>query len=193
MRLFAALSALLLALPAAANAPLAQLQTAAAAAGTDVDVIIRLPGGRPARPANRRHPGGDDGRELAASACASAAFDSDRQKCMRTVSAAYYFDGNAVNVCRKVSFSSEVPECIDAIADKTYLRAESENCARESFGSGIIRCFRESGRSTERGRGDDAYMRRQLRRVRALMRDGRYREAERELDELIGSLEDDRP
>lgn len=192
MRRFAALlAAALLALPAAAQSPLAQLQSAAGAAGADVDIIIRVPQGRPAvRPGHRRHPGRDDGRELAASACAAAAFESDRRKCLDVVRDAYYFDAAAVNVCRKVSFSSEVPACAAAIADKTFLRAETEACGRESFGSGIIKCFATSGRSTERGRDGDAYTKRQLRRIRDLLRDGRARDAERELDELIDSLED---
>ncbi len=189
MRL-AALAALFLALPASAESPLlAQLQAAAGADGVAVRQAPLAPPRPAARPGQRRHPGRDDGRELAASACASAAFDSDRQACMRVVSAAYYFDAAAVAVCRQVNFSGEMPGCIGAIADKTFLRAETEQCGRESFGSNIIACFQRSGRSTERGRDDDAYVRRQLWRLRSLMRDGRYREAERELDELIDSLE----
>ncbi|MDX6771033.1 MAG: hypothetical protein SF051_15995 [Elusimicrobiota bacterium] len=191
MRRFTApLAVLLLAAPVLAEGPLAQLQ--AAAAGVAVErAPVQAPVGRPVdQPGRRRHPGGDDGRETAAAACADADFDSDRRECMQVVGRAYYFDAAAVAVCRRVNFSSEVPACIAAIADKTFLRAETESCARESFGSGIVSCFQQSGRSTERGRDGDARLRRQLRRVQQLLRDGRYREAERELDDLIGALED---
>lgn len=187
-RFAALLAALFLTLPAAAEGPLAQLQ---AAAGVAADHAVTRPPLAPpvGRPGPRRQTGRDDGRELAASACAEADFDSDRQACMRVVGAAYYFQAAAVTVCRQVNFSGEMPGCIAAIADKTFLRAETELCGRESFGSGIIACFQRSGRSTGRGRDDDAYVRRQLWRLRSLMRDGRYRDVERELDELIDALE----
>ena len=36
-------------------------------------------------------------------------FSSGREACIRTVSAAYYFDSGAVAVCRRVNLSSEIP------------------------------------------------------------------------------------
>lgn len=190
MRSLALLSTLLAATASAQPGALSQLREIAPA---DAEVVIRVPLGRPQGPVNhalpRRLQGRDDGREAAAQFCGTAAFDSDKQECLRVVTRSYYFEAKALSVCRKVNFSGEVPGCVSAIADKTFLQAEADLCNLEHFGSGIISCFQSSGRPT-RGGGGDGYTRRQLRRIRSLMRDGRYRDAERELDELIDSLED---
>ncbi len=178
------------AVTAGAQSPLAELRAAAGAAGAAK--VVTVPPARSVGPGGRHRPGQDDGRENAASACLSAAFDSDRQACMRTVSAAYYFDAGAVAVCRKVSFSSEMPRCITAIADKAYLRAETELCGK-SFSSGIIACFQNAGRPERGGRDGDAYTVRQLRRIARRLREGDIYGAQRELDELIDSLDDGRP
>ncbi len=155
MTRLSALAALLVAVSATAN-PLAELK-AAAAAGKDAPAV-RVPHARP----SPKHPGHDDGRETAAQACSQAAFDSDRQECIRIVSQARWFDVNAVGVCRRVNFSSEVPQCIGSIANKSYLRAETDLCAKESFGSGIVRCLQNSGRPARDGGRGDAYTVRQL-------------------------------
>jgi len=173
---------------ASAQNPLAELRAAAGAAGANV--IVTVPQGRPAGPVGRRRPG--TGREEAAQYCSQAAFSSDRDACIRAVSAADYFDTTAIAVCRKVSFSGEVPKCAAAIADKAYLRAEIDLCGKESFGSGIISCFQNAGRPT-RGGGGDAYTVRQLRRIARRLRDGYVREALFELEELIDTLDDGRP
>lgn len=191
MRTLVLLAAALVALPAAAS-PLAELQAAAGAQG-GIDIIITPPSrGVPPRQGRPRRDraGFERGREAAASYCASAAFDSDKRECMAVVSRSDYFDLEAVNACRKVSFSSEVPGCAQAIANKTFLRAEVDVCGEESFGSGIISCFQRSGRPWNGGRDGDAYVKRQLRRVQRLMQDGRYREAERALEDVIDSLDD---
>lgn len=180
------LLALALALPASAQSPLAELNTAAHAAG--IDIIITPPGrGRlPGRAPGAR---GDAGREAAAQYCANAGFSSDRRECMAVVGASDYFDIEAVNACRRVNFSSEYPGCARAIANKTFLRAEVDFCGNETFGSGIISCFRAAGRPWNGGREGDAYIRRQLRRVQMLLQQQRYLEAERALDDVINSLE----
>lgn len=179
---------LLLAASAGAQNPLAELRAAAGPAGANP--VVTVPRGRPAGPGGRRHPGA--GREEAAQFCSQAAFSSDRDACIRTVSAADYFDVAAVAVCRKVNFSGEVPKCAAAIADKSYLRAEIELCGKESFGSGVISCFQNAGRPS-RGGGGDAYTVRQLRRIARRLRDGYVREALFELEELIDALDDGRP
>jgi hypothetical protein len=183
-----ALLALVLAVPASASSPLAELRSAAGAQG-GID-IISTPPGRGGR-APGRAPGarGSAGREAAAAFCGEADFDSDKRECMAVVSRSDYFDVEAVNACRRVNFSSEHPGCAAAIADKTFLRAEVDLCGRESFGSGIISCFQRSGRPWRGGRDGDAYIRRQLLRVKRLMQEQRYREAERALDDVIISLE----
>jgi hypothetical protein len=183
-----ALLVLAAAIPASAQSPLAQLNGAAQANG--IDIIITPPGrggqDRGRGPGSRA----DAGREAAADFCAGASFDSDRRECMAVVSSAYHFDVEAVAACRNVNFSSEYPGCVRAIANKSFLRAEVDQCGRESFGSSIISCFQRSGRPSRRGREGDAYLKRQLRRVQRLMQDGNYREAERALADVINSLDD---
>lgn len=183
-----ALLVLAAALPASAQSPLAELQAAAGAQG-GIDIIITPPGRGGRLPGRAPGARGSAGREAAAAFCGEADFDSDERECMAVVSRSDYFDLEAVAACRRVNFSSEYPGCAAAIADKTYLRAEVDLCGRESFGSGIISCFQRSGRPWRGGRDGDAYIRRQLRRVQQLLREGRYREADRALDDVINSLE----
>jgi hypothetical protein len=175
---------LALALPASAQTTLGELRAAAGAAAEAPS--LQLPRGRVVLPP--RLAGHDDGRELAAQACQSAQFDTYKEECLRIVVAAYYFDAKAVTVCRNVGFSSDLPPCMAAIADKTYLSVEADACAREHFGSDIAACFTRAGRPM-RG-GGDGYTKRELRRISRLLQAGQTAQAQRELDELIDSLDD---
>ncbi|MBI3566205.1 MAG: hypothetical protein HY079_13500 [Elusimicrobia bacterium] len=92
-----------------------------------------------------QYPGADDHREEAASACSRASFDSDRKDCVQVVGRSYYFDRGAIGVCSALSFSESYPKCFGAIADKEYLPAVLEICAKESFDDDKVSCLRSSG------------------------------------------------
>lgn len=89
-------------------------------------------------------PGGDN-REEAAAACGRAPFDSDRKDCVQVVGRSYYFDRGAIGVCSALSFSDAYPRCFSAIADKEYLAAALEICAKESFDDSKISCLQSGG------------------------------------------------
>lgn len=106
-----------------------------------------------------------DGRDSAARVCRSAAFDSDKNKCLEIVSQGDYFDAAAVAACGKLAFSSSIPQCMAAIQDKTYVSEIVRGCAENAFDSGKITCLERNGRRYRRGRGGNAQILRRLRDI----------------------------
>lgn len=140
-------------------------------------------------------PNPDDGREEAARQCQNADFDSDKTKCIQVVSRGNYFDRAAARACGALSFSSEVPACMEAIRDKDYLEAEVHTCASNSFGSGTISCFRSGGRPARTWppydpRPDtDSHIIRGLRQIDRELRNGDVTNALFHLSDLIRYIE----
>lgn len=176
----------LTAAPPSASAQVRAADQLRAAAGRDgVSVEIQY-GHRPEHPPIE---GRDDGREAAASACAKAAFDSDRQECLAVASRADYFDAGAVAVCAGLSFSQNYPKCMSAVADKEYVEAETRVCGSSPFDDNKVSCLATSGRAPRRDGRE--YLVSRLYRIRDEIRRGDVGRAYRDLSDLIDDLERD--
>lgn len=77
--------------------------------------------------------------------CSKLDFSSDQEKCYAVARAERVFDSAAVDVCRTITFSSNGPNCLRAIARKDYSPVELSICRKENFDNGKITCLNQSG------------------------------------------------
>lgn len=142
------LGLLTLAAAASAQTPaLSQLRAWAGPEAAAAAVAVAAPRSVEYRPVGRPMTAlWDDGRDQAAALCGRLPFDSDKNSCLQQVSRARYIERGAAEVCAKLSFNDSIPDCLSAIADKAYLRAETDVCGRESFDDDKVQCLRNGGR-----------------------------------------------
>ncbi len=138
----------------------------------------------------------EEGRRVALRTCAKASFSSDRTACIREVNAARYLDPKAAAGCGSIRFSSNLPPCMAAIRDKTYIDEEVRLCSGNSFDDDRVTCFREGGRPYHGRRpgprcpDSDSRILESLRRIRLDLQRGRVGDALATLGDLILYVED---
>lgn len=138
-----------------------------------------------------------NGRDEASQLCTKLTFSSDRDSCLKVVRDGEFFTVSAAKVCAGVTFSSDAVACMKAIKDRTYLSAEIDTCAKETFGSSTTDCFKKSGKPYKKtdtrhesdSRLTDSELLRDLRQIERDVRDDRRSRALDDLSHLIRKLE----
>ena len=77
--------------------------------------------------------------------CKNLDFQSNQQKCIEITKSHTYFDDNALQVCKSLTFDSGKIECLSSIVGKQFEAYEIDLCKNLTFDSRINSCLKENG------------------------------------------------
>ena len=91
-----------------------------------------------------------DGREAAVEVCKSLYYQDDKDKCLKIVEGADYFDKRATKICNSLYDADDKIKCIKVAQNKKYLSATIDICEGKYYADDKISCLGDNGRAKEK-------------------------------------------
>ncbi|MBC7427166.1 MAG: hypothetical protein H7336_01060 [Bacteriovorax sp.] len=83
--------------------------------------------------------------------CKNLPFESDRNKCIKTIKPFSYFNDEALSICPSFPFATNQLLCLQYIGDKRYEPYEVEACKNTPFDTEKLRCLSDNGSQSTGG------------------------------------------